>query len=112
MNISNKHNIAMNLLVAMEGGRVSLATAAERGGVSLSHLEQIAMPLRKSGLIRSTRGPGGGYELARPLNDIKLVDLLMCIGMNGNDPKNTLLTAILGALGSTTVAQAINTTVG
>ena len=48
-----------------EGRAVSLAEIAARQEISLSYLEQLFARLRKSGLVRSVRGPGGGYRLAR-----------------------------------------------
>ena len=44
---------------------VSLAEIATRQEISLSYLEQLFARLRKSGLVKSVRGPGGGYRLAR-----------------------------------------------
>ncbi|MGF1741038.1 Fe-S cluster assembly transcriptional regulator IscR [Vibrio profundum] len=43
---------------------VPLADISERQGISLSYLEQLFSKLRKSGLVTSVRGPGGGYRLA------------------------------------------------
>lgn len=107
MNISEKHDVAMNFLAALQDGRLSLSQAATRRGVSLSYMEQLAVPLRKGGLIRSTRGPGGGYELSRPLSDIGLVDLLTCVGMNEKGDKSDLFKTILTSLNGVTVAQAL-----
>ena len=42
---------------------VSLADIAERQEISLSYLEQLFAKLRRSGLVSSVRGPGGGYRL-------------------------------------------------
>ena len=44
---------------------VSLAEIAARQEISLSYLEQLFARLRKGGLVKSVRGPGGGYRLAR-----------------------------------------------
>lgn len=46
-------------------GPVTLADISMRQGISLSYLEQLFSRLRKKGLVISTRGPGGGYNLAR-----------------------------------------------
>ena len=43
----------------------SLADIADRQEISLSYLEQLFAKLRRGGLVRSVRGPGGGYLLAR-----------------------------------------------
>ncbi len=55
---------------------VPLVEIAESGNISLSYLEQLFAGLRKNGLVKSYRGPGGGYILARPLDEIKVSDIL------------------------------------
>jgi Rrf2 family protein len=55
---------------------VSLAEAAERQGISLRYLEQLAVILRRFGFIRSVKGASGGYVLAMPAEDIMLGDVL------------------------------------
>ncbi|CAB5549557.1 HTH-type transcriptional regulator iscR [Citrobacter werkmanii] len=109
MNISDKHSVAMDLLASISEGRISLGTVAEQKGVSLSSLEHLAAALRRGGMVRSTRGPGGGYELTRPLSEIKLVELLKTVGMNEQGHKSVLFKAILHNLGGVTVAQALTT---
>lgn len=42
-------------------------------------LSKILLRLQKSGLVRSTRGPGGGYELARPPSDIRLAEIIRAV---------------------------------
>lgn len=49
---------------------IALAKLAEKQAVSLSYLEQVFASLRKQGLVLSVRGPGGGYLLARPADQI------------------------------------------
>ncbi len=56
-----------------------LPAVAEDLGLSLPHLEAIARLLRQAGLIRSLRGPGGGYVLHRPLEEITLADIVEAI---------------------------------
>lgn len=58
---------------------VSLADIAERQGISLSYLEQLFSLLRKRGLVRSTRGPRGGYRLAFSARDIAVVDVITAV---------------------------------
>ena len=68
---------AMLDLALNEGsGPVSLADIAVRQDLSLSYLEQLFAQLRKRGLVRSSRGPGGGYRLGRPAADIAVVDVI------------------------------------
>ena len=49
-----------------EKGPVSLADISERQHISLSYLEQLFAKLRRDGLVKSVRGPGGGYQLGLP----------------------------------------------
>lgn len=55
---------------------VSLADIAEREEISQTYLEQIFCCLRRRGLVRSVRGPGGGYRLARPASEICVAEVL------------------------------------
>ncbi|MCB9989799.1 MAG: Rrf2 family transcriptional regulator [Rhodospirillales bacterium] len=55
---------------------VPLVEIAQSGNISLSYLEQLFAGLRKNGLVKSYRGPGGGYLLAKPANDIHIADIL------------------------------------
>lgn len=53
-------------------GPVCLADISERQHISLSYLEQLFSKLRKAQLVRSIRGPGGGYQLASDAIDISI----------------------------------------
>jgi Rrf2 family cysteine metabolism transcriptional repressor len=57
-------------------GPVTLKSIAERQGLSESYLEQLATALRKAGLIASTRGAQGGYQLARDPERITIGDII------------------------------------
>lgn len=59
------------------GAPVRLASISEKRDISLSYLEQLVAALRKHGLVKSYRGPGGGYILARPLSEIAIKDILI-----------------------------------
>ena len=68
---------AMLDLALREGnGPVSLAEISERQLISLSYLEQLFAKLRRNGLVRSTRGPGGGYSVARALDEISVSEII------------------------------------
>jgi Rrf2 family transcriptional regulator, iron-sulfur cluster assembly transcription factor len=56
---------------------VSLNEIAERQDISQEYLEQLFGRLRRAGLVTSTRGPGGGYQLARAAVDIALSDVIL-----------------------------------
>ena len=53
----------------------TLAAIAKRQDISVSYLEQLFARLRTCGLIKSVRGPGGGYVLARPSAEITIADI-------------------------------------
>ena len=55
---------------------VSLAEIAAAQMLSLAYLEQLFGPLRRAGLVASARGPGGGYRLARPTDQISISDIV------------------------------------
>lgn len=58
------------------GKAVTLAELAEAQEITLPYLEQIFNKLRKHGLVQSVRGPGGGYVLAKPAEDICISDIV------------------------------------
>jgi Rrf2 family protein len=66
----------LDLAIHHDEGPVTLAHIAKRQGISLSYLEQLFAQLRKRGLVRSSRGPGGGYRLGRSAIDIAVVDVI------------------------------------
>ncbi|MBS37855.1 MAG: Fe-S cluster assembly transcriptional regulator IscR [Thiotrichales bacterium] len=69
----------LDLALHDESGPTSLAEIAERQGISLSYLEQLFSQLRKRGLVQSTRGPGGGYQLGKPGDDIAVADVITAV---------------------------------
>ena len=60
-------------------GPVSLAAISERQCISLSYLEQLFARLRRNGVVKSTRGPGGGYTLNRDATDISVSDVILAV---------------------------------
>jgi len=58
---------------------VSLAEISERQDISLSYLEQLFSKLRRSGLVISMRGPGGGYQLNGSPADIAIADIITAV---------------------------------
>jgi len=72
--------MAMADLASQGGGKpVALADIAGRQEISLSYLEQLFGKLRKGALVKSARGPGGGYMLARPGSDIRISDIILAV---------------------------------
>ena len=66
-----------DLVVQGSGAPVTLADIAERQEISVSYLEQLFAKLRKGGLVRSVRGPGGGYLLSRPADEMRISDIVV-----------------------------------
>ncbi len=69
----------LDLAIHYENGPISLADISERQGISLSYLEQLFTKLRRTGLVKSTRGPGGGYALSRPASEIAVADVITAV---------------------------------
>ncbi|HEY5238393.1 MAG TPA: Rrf2 family transcriptional regulator [Rhizomicrobium sp.] len=62
-----------------EGRAVSLAEISTRQEISLSYLEQLFAKLRRGGLVRSVRGPGGGYRLSRTSGETRIADIVLAV---------------------------------
>lgn len=69
----------LDLAFHQDNGPVSLAAISERQCISLSYLEQLFARLRRNGVVRSTRGPGGGYSLNRDAVDISVSDVIVAV---------------------------------
>jgi len=60
-------------------GPITLSDISGRQGLSLSYLEQLFSRLRRNGLVSSTRGPGGGYQLGRNPADIQVAEVILAV---------------------------------
>lgn len=69
----------LDLAIHQGHGPIALADIAQRQGISLSYLEQLFAKLRKRALVTSVRGPGGGYNLARPATDIHVAEVIAAV---------------------------------
>lgn len=69
---------------------VALSTISARQGTSLSYLEQLFSALRRAGLVDSTRGPGGGYTLARRADQVSVADIILAVENLKGDDTQTL----------------------
>ncbi|TQV71657.1 Fe-S cluster assembly transcriptional regulator IscR [Aliikangiella marina] len=58
---------------------VNLNDISERQAISLSYLEQLFSKLRRENLVRSIRGPGGGYQLNAPQDEISVADIINAV---------------------------------
>jgi Rrf2 family iron-sulfur cluster assembly transcriptional regulator len=64
---------------AVDNKPVTLAAISERQDISLSYLEQLFSKLRRQGLVKSVRGPGGGYNLAKAYNEISVSEIINAV---------------------------------
>lgn len=83
MKLSTKGRYAVMAMVDLastsNGNPVALADIAERQEISLSYLEQLFAKLRRGGLVRSVRGPGGGYLLAHASDQTRISDIILAV---------------------------------
>ncbi|VAX12414.1 Iron-sulfur cluster regulator IscR [hydrothermal vent metagenome] len=78
---------AMLELTTMPDKPVNLAYLAQVEDISISYLEQIFSLLRKHELVKSVRGPGGGYILSKPMSNITIGDIVKAIDMSRKSKK-------------------------
>ena len=80
MMISTKGRYALLVMIDLaqheNQGNISLKAISERQSVSMKYLESIVSLLREGGLVISTRGKEGGYQLSRPAKDIKVNEII------------------------------------
>ncbi len=83
MRLTTKGRFAVTAMLdlALRGGKnpVTLAGISERQAISLSYLEQLFSRLRRHELVESVRGPGGGYYLARTLEELSVADIIRAV---------------------------------
>lgn len=83
MRLSTKGRYAvtamMDLAIRQNEGPVTLADISLCQDISLSYLEQLMSQLRRGGLVQGMRGPGGGYSLARPAENISVADIITAV---------------------------------
>ncbi|MCQ8897281.1 Fe-S cluster assembly transcriptional regulator IscR [Limnobacter humi] len=69
----------IDLALQQDEGPVSLAGISQRQNISLSYLEQLFSKLRRHALVDSVRGPGGGYQISRPLTKVSVADVILAV---------------------------------
>lgn len=83
MMLNTKSRYAVTAMVYLsthaETAPHTLAHISESQDIPLSYLEQIFLILRKQGLVKSVRGPGGGYVLARPADELRISDIVQAV---------------------------------
>src|SRR5690606_184692 len=80
----------LDLTTHSNGNPVRLQEISNRQNISLHYLEQLFRKLRNGQAVKSVRGPGGGYVLARSMDQISVKDILDCVGENINPAKDIL----------------------
>ena len=83
MRLTTKGRFAVTAMVDLSmrqtRGPVTLAAISERQHISLSYLEQLFGKLRRAKLVNSVRGPGGGYNLAKPTGSITVAEIISAV---------------------------------
>ena len=77
----------LDIAINADGKPVTLSDISERQHISLSYLEQLFAKLRRHGLVKSVRGPGGGYRLGHPAGDISIGMVIAAVNENINVTK-------------------------
>ncbi len=78
----------LDLTTHTSGNPVRLQEISTRQSISLHYLEQLFRKLRNGKVVKSVRGPGGGYVLARSMDEICIKDILDCVGENINPARD------------------------
>ncbi|MAK62086.1 MAG: Rrf2 family transcriptional regulator [Ponticaulis sp.] len=83
MKLGTKGRYAVMALVDLANSPVgepkTLADIAASQSISLSYLEQLFAKMRRRGVVKSVRGPGGGYVLAKPADKTRLSDVILAV---------------------------------
>ncbi len=103
MRLTTKGRFAVTAMIDVsryqQNGPVSLAGISDRQDISVAYLEQLFSKLRRGNLVKSIRGPGGGYVLAKDAGDITIADIVFAVdepldvtrcGGNGNCAKGSI----------------------
>lgn len=92
MRLTSKGRYAVRAMLDLtfnsNGNPVRLQEISTRQAISLHYLEQLFRKLRTGRVVKSVRGPGGGYVLARSMDEITIKDVLECVGENINPAKD------------------------
>ena len=83
MKLTSKGRYAVTAMLDLafhsQAGPVTLSHISQRQDISLSYLEQLFTRLRRQNLVRSTRGPGGGYSLSRAAERIAIAEIIAAV---------------------------------
>jgi Rrf2 family transcriptional regulator, iron-sulfur cluster assembly transcription factor len=99
MRLTSKGRYAVRAILDLtfnsNGRPVRLQEISERQKISLHYLEQLFRRLRKGLVVKSVRGPGGGYVLSRPMDEISVKEVLLSVGENINPARDLVGTGDL-----------------
>jgi Rrf2 family iron-sulfur cluster assembly transcriptional regulator len=94
MRLTSKGRYAVRAMLDLtfhsNGNPVRLQEISTRQSISLHYLEQLFRKLRTGKVVKSVRGPGGGYVLSRSQDEISVKDVLDCVGENINPARDIL----------------------
>ena len=80
MRMSTKAQYAVRALVSLnlfsDGKPMTIKEISDREKISLNYLEQLFVKLRRGRIVKSVRGPGGGYMLSRPADQIRVDEII------------------------------------
>ena len=85
MRMTTKGRYALRATIALahkgkDGEMVSITSLSKAEGISSVFLEQIFFKLKKAGIVRSVRGPAGGFAFDRPLDTLTIKEILDAAG--------------------------------
>lgn len=70
---------ALELALAEDAGPLKGLRISEAQGIPLKFLENILLELKHAGIVRTQRGAGGGYWLARPAEEVSLAEIIRVV---------------------------------
>ena len=87
MRLTTKGKYAVTALLdpslhQIDGDYISLSKIAERQDMPVFYLEQLFRNLRKSGIVQASRGPRGGYRLAKPSTEINISEVVVSVAVS------------------------------
>src|SRR5438067_11267245 len=117
MHVTAKADYAVRAVVELADSRQDaprkVDEVAQAQGIPVSFLENILTQLRSAGIVRSQRGPEGGYWLARPPDDVNLAQIIRAVegplvGVRGQRPEEVAYTGTAESLQQVWIALRAN----
>jgi Rrf2 family transcriptional regulator, iron-sulfur cluster assembly transcription factor len=109
MRLSTKGRFAvtamLDVALRQKNGPVALSDISARHQISLSYLEQMFSKLRMTGLVKSTRGPGGGYALGHLAEEITVADIIGAVEGREREAESGVMTTEKSEQGVADITQ-------